>query len=155
MDARSQRHPGSFAFPEDAYSCLLQEARDVADKARERLRSLCEHFPEALPAEDLERLRRTEAWDRRRGVRWPLRQVQIEAQPVDAVGPAAAGRLLDQSVSGVGIWLTWPVPAGTYMHVWVDPTQHDEPALVEVKRCQETDEGWVLGCEVFDDSFRL
>jgi hypothetical protein len=147
------RQPQATAFAEGVYNLLLQEARHVADKTMAGMRTLQENFPEAFPSEQvegLERLRQRETPDRRRGFRWPGGDTQIETRPVDTFGQTVVARLVDHSLSGVAIRLTEPAPVGTHLYLWAGD-ERDEPTLVEVRRCQTTESGWLLGCQTLGD----
>ena len=160
MYAQRLRQPdGASVFSEGAYDSLLDEARQVSDKTMGRLRALQEHFPEALSAEQverLERLRHHDRQDRRRGPRRPVPGLQVETRPADTFGPTAPGRLVDHSQFGVGIWLMQPEAIGTQLYLWGGEEGRDvKPSLVEVRRCEATDRGWLLGCEMLSEPLRL
>jgi len=158
MDAHRLRQPVSASdFSEEA-SLLLHEARLISEKMMGRMKALQEHFPEALlpgQVESLERLRHQEAQERRRDLRWPVTKLQVEARSADTFGPTVTGRLVDRSLTGVGIWLTQPAVVGTRLFLWAGEGRDVEPSLIEVRRCEATDRGWLLGCETLGDPLRL
>lgn len=133
------------------YRLLLHEASDASCKAMERLRSLREHFPDALTVEDIagvEWSHERQSKDRRRAPRCRRDLLPVSACPVGLDGEWIQGWMRDCSPFGLTILLTQPVEAGTVLRLrWADGAQ-TVLALVEVKHARPQADSCTIGCEL-------
>jgi len=131
---------------EEIYDQMLDETREVASKALNRLRGLGEHLPGGV-VEQIERLHQNPGRERRKTAR-----VKDEAIPVTvrAAGlPARGTALKDHCPTGMAVVLPCPAGVGTFLRVRVSSEYgEDRWVAVEVKYCRKEGEGWVAGCEL-------
>jgi len=139
------------------YDHLLGRARGVTEQTLQRLRELDEHFPRTLPQHTLERADEAEtglrrdpphAAERRSTPRCLGRQAQIIVFAV-ASPEVAMAWVGDWSASGVGLWLPRALEVGSLVYVLPDDSPEAATgALVEVRHCRPSGEGWTVGCRL-------
>lgn len=134
------------------YSQLLNEARDVSDRALDRLRALRDQFPTAVSGalvEQVERLRSEGAIERRGSLR--LNDDLVVTAVTDPSAPADWSRaeVVDHSAGGLALRLDYPVAEGTILLVWLGPVAPDKGWLpIEVKHCRPDEDGWLIGGQI-------
>jgi PilZ domain-containing protein len=133
------------------YFRLLDEARTISERALERLHTLSNQFPAALPdelLEQVERIRSDPAHERRRSPR--LHESTFPAnvtEPADLTGWTGA-LVIDRSPGGLALLLHNPVEAGMVLLVWFGSAGDEDAWLpVEVKHCRPEAENWIVGVE--------
>jgi len=129
----------------DVCGQMLDETREVASKALDRLRRLSDCLPGGV-IEQLEQLHKDPAHERRRTARVQAGSLPLAVQLPDL--PAAPGQagIRDHSPRGVAVVLPCPAGVGTLLRIRVPP----ECAwlTVEVKHCRREGGHWVAGCEL-------
>jgi len=127
----------------------MEQVREVADKALDRLRDLADQLPKGV-VEHIERLHDDPTSERRKSVR-----VGDDSLPVSICVPdetSEAGMVKDHCPTGLAVLVPCPTGVGTVLRVrmpaelggggWV---------TVEVKHCRKAAGGWVAGCELLGD----
>lgn len=126
---------------------MLEQAREVSDKALERLREVAEQLPEGA-LEHIERLHRDPTSERRKAARLADGPLPVAVRldvPVDETG----GLVRDHCPTGLSVLLPCPVGVGTVLHVRIPPELGGGGwVAVEVRYCRKEADGWVAGCEL-------
>jgi len=132
-----------------AYVRLLDDARGVSDRTLERLHTLRDQFPSALPGdliEQVERIRTDPAHERRRVPRLPEASPTAVAEP-DDLAEWARAPILNRSPGGLALLLDHAVEPGTVLLVWSGFAGGDAWIPFEVRHCRPEGGRWVVGGE--------
>lgn len=138
------------ASSEVARERVMEQAKEVGNRALNRLRGLARQLPEGA-LEYIERLHEDPVAERRKAARLSDRSIPVAVRP-EAVLDETGGAVRDHSPTGLGVLLPCPAGVGTLLRVcmpahlggggWV---------TVEVKHCRKEAAGWVAGCELIGD----
>jgi hypothetical protein len=148
--------------PARAFDGLLDEARQAAEKALERLEVLYVRFPDDLPLDLIECLRQFHAGpatvlrhdhaDQRAAPRFPCRYGLVRILPDNPDHDVRVGLLLDQCWSGVALFCAQPLPVGCIIHLkQKDGSDAGLPPWAGVRHCHRHASGWVVGCQFLPD----
>jgi hypothetical protein len=135
-------------FSEDAYIRVLEEAREVSDRTLARLHMLCQHFPGGFTFGSFNLLKELEAHqadERRRALRRHCRPLPVDVRVAGA--DAMRSFLTDCSPYGLGVRLPRAVEVGTFLEV-LPGNREGVPVLAEVRHCEQSPDGWAIGCEI-------
>src|SRR5262249_15013999 len=126
---------------------LLEQAKEVSDKALKRLRGVAEQLPQGA-VEHVERLHQDPAAERRKAAR-----LADESLPVavrwEALPNQASGVVRDPCPTGLAVLLPCPAGVGTVLRVRIPAEMGGGGwVTVEVRYCRKEAGGWVAGCEL-------
>jgi len=135
------------------YQRMMDEAREVSDKAVQRLRDLGGALPSGT-VEQVERLHRDPLGERRKVARLsdPPLPVSVRATDLPPVGGSA---LRNHSPLGLAVLLPCPAGEGTLLRVRLPPDLGVGWVTVEVKYCRREEGGWLAGCELLAEQAPL
>jgi hypothetical protein len=122
---------------------MIEKAREVADRALERLRGLTSELPKGT-VERVELLHGDPDSERRRAVR---RADGAHPVTVCAAG-SVGGCVRDHGPNGLAIFLPAPVEVGAVLRILLPPPLGGWWVSVEVKHCRPEAAGWLAGCEL-------
>jgi hypothetical protein len=126
---------------------VLEQAREVGDKALERLRGVAEQLPQGA-LDHVERLHQGPTAERRKAARLSDGAIPV-AVHWEAIPNGAGGAVRDHCPTGLAVLLPCPAGVGTLLHVRIPPEMGDIGWVsVEVRYCRKEKGGWVAGCEL-------
>ncbi len=158
MEYQETRRTAATSLTNDTYDLLLEEAREVTHKMRDRLQILHYHYPTDMP-EQLVGLLGHEldvkpsenqpfpGREQRSGPRFLDDQDIVTIVKSNVPEAPLQARVLNHSCEGLALHCSRPLPIGSVL--WLGQTAPQRPPMqlgVEVKHCSPRDGGWVLGC---------
>jgi len=125
---------------------LITHAREVSDRAIDRLRRLARQLPEGA-VEHVVRLHEDPTAERRKAARLPDGSIPVAVQP-EALTGETDGVVRDHCPTGLAVLLPCPAGVGTLLRVRMPPEFGGDWVSVEVRHCRREADGWVAGCEL-------
>ena len=129
---------------------VIEKAREVADRALERLRGLTAELP-AGTVERVERLHGDPDSERRRAARLSDGEHPVT---VCAAG-SVSGWVRDHGPTGLAVLLPGSVEVGTVLRVLLPNELGGGWVTVEVRHCRPEADGWLTGCELIPGQLPL
>jgi hypothetical protein len=143
------RAPGP-DFPAELYRRMLDETREMADKALDRLRELSNQLPDGV-LEQVERLHEDPTHERRKAARVSDLSIPVAVQIVDLAGVTEGTAMKDHCPTGLAVLLPCPAGVGTLLRVRLPKLGQAEWVSVEVRYCRRQGDRWVAGCELLSN----
>jgi hypothetical protein len=134
----------------ELYSDVLHEAKDVRDKAIDRLHRLCDRFPAAVPPlllDQLERSRTDPRAERRATVRFDGGPTRVTVRAGSDPVRRTRAVVLDRSAGGLRLQVRRPHPLGSALSVRLRADGRRTWYAAVVRYCRRVGEEWELGCE--------
>jgi len=132
------------------YEQMLDNTREVADKALARLRGLSDQLPGGA-IEHVERLHDNPVSERRKAARLNDPSIPVAVQAINLQTDNGETLMKDHCPSGLAVLMPCPAGVGTVIRVRMPEQLGDGGWVsVEVKYCRKEGERWVAGCELLD-----
>jgi len=138
-------------FREGLYHLLLEETREVADRALDRLRDLSKQLPSGA-LEQVERLHDDPVHERRKAARVGEASLTVAVRREGSPEGGEGSTVKDRCPTGMAVLLPCPAGVGTLLRVRMPPEVGAGGwVTVEVRYCRREGEAWVVGCELLRD----